>query len=163
MNAGFWLDGSQTPCLSQLRSSGAVHVFRREFLKRCLAPKARESNPECVVLHRVRSDDAPPVIAVEFGEWQKNLLTRTLVLFPVNEDPSIYSFCLAVNGFKDQFNCHKFTVNDIIERIRSVSNEMETKSLLAEAGLKTTDIHLTGHISGAKNKSQKKMPNFRES
>jgi len=42
-----------------------------------------------------------------------------------------------VNGFKDQFNCHKFTVDDIVQRIRSVSNEMETKSLLEEAGLKT--------------------------
>jgi len=24
-----------------------------------------------------------------------------------------------VNGFKDQFNCHKFTVKDIIQRIRA--------------------------------------------
>ena len=43
-------------------------LLRREFLKRCLSPKARESNPDCIVLHRVRSDDAPPVVAVEFGE-----------------------------------------------------------------------------------------------
>jgi hypothetical protein len=43
-------------------------------------------------------------------------------------------------------------VNDIIERIKSVSNEMETKTLLAEAGLKTTDIHLTGYVNRAKAK-----------
>ena len=42
-----------------------------------------------------------------------------------------------MNGFRDQFNCHKFTVNDIIQRIRNVSNEMETKGLLADAGLKS--------------------------
>ena len=91
----------------------------REFLKRCLAPKARESNPDCVVVHKIRSDDAPPVVAVEF-----------------------------VNGFRDQFNCHKFTVNDIIQRIRNVSNEMETKGLLADAGLKSGEMDLRGVISG---------------
>lgn len=54
----------------------------------------------------------------------------------------------AVNGFRDQFNCHKFTVNDIIQRIRNVSNEMETKGLLADAGLKSGEMDLRGVISG---------------
>jgi len=55
-----------------------------------------------------------------------------------------------VNGFKDQFNCHKFTVNEILQRIQSVSNEMETKALLAEAGLKTSDLYLCGGFVGRK-------------
>jgi hypothetical protein len=60
------------------------------------------------------------------GEYHELSLTRNRTLLTP-----------AVNGFKDQFNCHKFTVDDIVQRIRSVSNEMETKSLLEEAGLKT--------------------------
>ena len=46
-----------------------------------------------------------------------------------------------VNGFKDQFNCHKFTVKDINARIDSISKEMETKALLQEAGLTYSDLH----------------------
>lgn len=83
----------------------------REFLARCSSARARASNPDCVVEYKIRNDKAPPVVAVEF-----------------------------VNGVKDQFNCHKFTVNDINARIDSVSKEMETKALLQDAGLKYSDL-----------------------
>jgi len=83
----------------------------REFLSRVTAPKAYKSNPECKVEPRVRNDDAPPVVFVEF-----------------------------TNGATDQFNVHRMTVNDILERISSVSKQIETKASLKEAGLKFEDL-----------------------
>ena len=125
-----------------------------------MAPKARESNPDCVVVHKIRSDDAPPVVSVEFGKCRSHSryevsnihpfvqFCETLQEAPRAEySPSGLPLC-AVNGFRDQFNCHKFTVNDIIQRIRNVSNEMETKGLLADAGLKSGEMDLRGVISG---------------
>ena len=41
----------------------------REFLRRCLAPKARLSNPDCVVLFEARTHSSTPVIALEFGKF----------------------------------------------------------------------------------------------
>lgn len=89
----------------------------REFLQRCLAPKARESNPDCIVFHNVRSDDCPPVVSVEF-----------------------------VNGFKDQFNCHNLTVSDITSRIRDISDTMNSEELLEKSGLKTSELNLRSVI-----------------
>ncbi|EEH59556.1 uncharacterized protein MICPUCDRAFT_55740 [Micromonas pusilla CCMP1545] len=89
----------------------------REFLQRCLAPKARESNPDCIVFHNVRSDDCPPVVSVEF-----------------------------VNGFKDQFNCHKLTVSDIMSRICDISDTMNSEELLEKSGLKTSELNLRSFI-----------------
>ena len=83
----------------------------REFLARITTSKATASNPECTVEPRVRNDDAPPVIFVEFA-----------------------------NGVKDQFNVHRMTVNQINERIDTVSKQMETKQSLVDAGLKFEDL-----------------------
>ena len=65
--------------------------------------------------HRVRSDDAPPVVAVEY-----------------------------VNGFKDQFNCHKMNVEQLAQRIRDVGGGMETTELLKQAGLDSAALDLKG-------------------
>lgn len=78
----------------------------REFLSRVTSSTASASNPECSVEPRVRSDDAPPVVAVEFA-----------------------------NGAVDQFNVHRMTVEDISKRISSVSEQMAVKSSLQDAGL----------------------------
>lgn len=101
----------------QFAASDQRSAAVREFLKRCQA--ARESNPECVLEHRVRSDDAPPVVAVEY-----------------------------VNGFKDQFNCHKMNVEQIAQRIRDVANGMETTELLKQAGLDSAALDLKGFVRG---------------
>jgi large subunit ribosomal protein L53 len=101
----------------QFAASDQRSAAVREFLKRCQA--ARESNPECVLEHRVRSDDAPPVVAVEY-----------------------------VNGFKDQFNCHKMNVEQIAQRIRDVANGMETTELLKQAGLDSASLDLKGFVRG---------------
>ena len=83
------------------------------------------SNPECVLEHKVRSDDAPPVVAVEF-----------------------------VNGFKDQFNCHKMNVEQIAQRIRDVANGMETTELLKQAGLNSESLNLQGFVRSGNDKSK---------
>lgn len=38
-----------------------------EFLSRCSAPKALESNPKCAISHKLRADEQPPVVALEYG------------------------------------------------------------------------------------------------
>ena len=81
-------------------------VAAREFLARVTAPAAYKSNPECSVEPRVRDDDAPPVVAVEFA-----------------------------SGAKDQFNVHRMTVDDISRRIKNVSDQMAVRASLKEAGL----------------------------
>ena len=101
----------------QFAASDQRSAAVREFLKRCQA--ALESNPECVLEHRVRSDDAPPVVAVEY-----------------------------VNGFKDQFNCHKMNVEKIAQRIRDVANGMETTELLKQAGIDSAALDLKGFVRG---------------
>jgi|TARA_B110000967_G_scaffold134146_1_gene136971 large subunit ribosomal protein L53 len=103
----------------QFSASDQRSAAVREFLKRCQAAKV--SNPECVLEHKVRSDDAPPVVAVEF-----------------------------VNGFKDQFNCHKMNVEQIAQRIRDVANGMETTELLKQAGLNSDTLNLQGFVRSGK-------------
>jgi large subunit ribosomal protein L53 len=83
----------------------------REFLARVTSPRAKASNPECAVEPRVRNDDAPPVVFVEF-----------------------------TNGAKDQFNVHRMTVKQINDRIDTVSKQLETKQSLKDAGLKFEDL-----------------------
>jgi len=39
----------------------------REFLARCTAPKALESNPKCEVSSRGRIDGQPPIVILEYG------------------------------------------------------------------------------------------------
>jgi large subunit ribosomal protein L53 len=78
----------------------------REFISRITTPKAFASNPDCSVEPRVRNDDAPPVVAVEFS-----------------------------NGKVDQFNVHRMNVEEIVGRIRSVSEQMAVRTSLKEAGL----------------------------
>lgn len=39
----------------------------REFLARCTAPKALESNPKCEISSRGRIDAQPPVVLLEYG------------------------------------------------------------------------------------------------
>ncbi|CEF96696.1 Thioredoxin-like fold [Ostreococcus tauri] len=86
-------------------------VAAREFLARVTSPAALASNPECSVEPRVRDDDAPPVVAVEF-----------------------------TSGTKDQFNVHRMTVDDISGRIKRVSDQMATRQALSEAGLKFDEL-----------------------
>ena len=39
----------------------------REFLARCTAPKALESNPKCEISSKGRIDEQPPVVVLEYG------------------------------------------------------------------------------------------------
>jgi hypothetical protein len=39
----------------------------REFLRRCVAPAARKSNPECELFYRMRTDRQPPVVHVTYS------------------------------------------------------------------------------------------------
>lgn len=43
-------------------------------------------------------------------------------------------------------------MDDIIARIQNVANEMETKALLSEAGLKLSDINLKAYVGPAEPK-----------
>jgi hypothetical protein len=55
-------------------------------------------------------------------------------------------FYLSVNGFKDQFNCHKLTVSDIMSRICDISDTMNSEELLEKSGLKTSELNLRSFI-----------------
>ena len=59
---------------------------------RIYSPRAQKSNPECEVSHKIRADEMPPVVAIEFE-----------------------------NGVKDQFNCHDLKVEDIARKIKDIS------------------------------------------
>ena len=41
----------------------------REFLARCTTPKAIGSNPKCEITHKLRIDEQPPVVALEYGAF----------------------------------------------------------------------------------------------
>jgi hypothetical protein len=45
----------------------------REFLARCTAPKALESNPKCEVSSKGRIDGQPPVVLLEYGARRRLL------------------------------------------------------------------------------------------
>ena len=62
---------------------------------------------------------------------------------------------LTGSGVRDQFNCHKFTVDDIIERIQLKSTKITTTAVLAEAGLKAGKINLEGHIGRSPHKGER--------
>jgi large subunit ribosomal protein L53 len=83
----------------------------REFLSRLTSAKAIASNPECSIEPRVRNDDAPPVVGVEFA-----------------------------SGQKDQFNVHRMTVNDIERRIKNVSDQLAVEQALGDAGRKFSEM-----------------------
>lgn len=78
----------------------------REFLTRVQAPKTVETNPKCEVSVKLRIDDQPPVVAVEF-----------------------------VNGVKEVINCKHLTCQDIIKRLQQKTEEMDTQAVLKAAGL----------------------------
>ena len=45
----------------------------REFLARCTAPKALDSNPKCEVSSRGRIDGQPPIVVLEYGALRSAL------------------------------------------------------------------------------------------
>lgn len=83
----------------------------REFLSRLSAPKTVETNPKCDVSYKVRIDDQPPVVAVEFN-----------------------------NGFKDVINCRELSCQQIMQKVQQRSEELDTQAVLAQAGLKALEL-----------------------
>ena len=96
----------------------------REFLNRIYSPRARKSNPECDVSHKIRTDDMPPVVAIEFE-----------------------------NGAKEQFNCHALKVEDIAGKIKDISDSMETKANLKASGIAVEELKFEA-VDGKKKKSK---------
>jgi large subunit ribosomal protein L53 len=90
----------------QFNALDAANSSVREFLSRCTAPKTIESNPKCEITHRLRIDDQPPVVAVEFA-----------------------------NGAKEVINCRDISCQDIIKRVQQKTEEMDTLAILKAAGL----------------------------
>ena len=84
------------------RASSAV----RELLARLSAPKTIETNPKCAMSYKLRIDDQPPVVAVEFN-----------------------------NGFKDVINCRLLSCQEILNKIQQRSEELDTQAVLKQAGL----------------------------
>ena len=99
----------------------------REFLSRCSAPKALESNPACSITHRLRLDAQPPVVALEYGALSRRRRNAALrvALTPGR----------AVNGVKDLINCRGLTCQQIITRVGQRTEEMDTAVLLKSAGM----------------------------
>jgi large subunit ribosomal protein L53 len=96
----------------------------REFLNRIYSPRAQKSNPECDVSHKIRTDNMPPVVAIEFE-----------------------------NGVKDQFNCHNLQVEDIAKKIKDISDSMETKANLKASGIVIEELKFEA-VDGKKKKSK---------
>ncbi len=90
----------------QFNALDRASVAVREFLSRCNAPKTLETNPKCDISHRLRIDNQPPVVAVEF-----------------------------VNGAKEVINCRELSCQDIIRRVQQKTEEMDTQAVLKAAGL----------------------------
>ena len=95
----------------QFNPMDARATAAREFLNRIYSPKAKASNPECDVSHKIRTDDAPPVVAIEFE-----------------------------SGRKEQFNIHRLKVEGIVKKIKYIADDIETKTLLKAAGISIEDL-----------------------
>lgn len=93
VNVGKLTDGDECESRVSICTLTFCLLLWREFLKRCLSPKARNSNPDCEVIHKLRSDDAPPVVAVEFGT-SRTLLT----LFPLQDGWSTVFYCILLRS-----------------------------------------------------------------
>jgi hypothetical protein len=91
----------------QFNASHAASCAVREFLARVSAPKTVETNPKCEMTYRLRLDNQPPVVAVEF-----------------------------INGFKDIINCRTLTCQQIMQTVQQRSEELDTQAVLTAAGLK---------------------------
>ena len=74
--------------------------------------------------HKIRTDNMPPVVAIEFE-----------------------------NGVKDQFNCHNLQVQDIAKKIKDISDSMETKANLKASGIVIEELKFEA-VDGKKKKSK---------
>lgn len=77
----------------------------REFLARCTARKAVASNPDCKIETKLRLNGAP-FIEIEYANKQR-----------------------------DKFETADLTVQQILDRIKTQSETMETRQRLQQAGL----------------------------
>ena len=91
----------------QFNALDSASTCVREFLSRVTAPKTLETNPKCEVSHKLRIDEQPPVVAVEF-----------------------------LNGFKDVINCSGLSCQQIIQKVAQRTEELDTQAVLGANGAK---------------------------
>jgi len=95
----------------QLNALDPASSAVREFFSRITTRKAAASNPACEISHRVRIDNQPPVVALEYA-----------------------------NGAKDLIVCRDMTCQDIIKRVLQRTEEMDTQAIMKSAGLEGLKI-----------------------
>lgn len=91
----------------QFNAADVASTAVREFLSRLSSAKTRETNPKCETSVRLRIDEQPPVVAVEF-----------------------------LNGFKDVINCSGLSCQQIIQKVAQRTEELDTQAVLGANGAK---------------------------